>query len=199
MPRPGVLDEPTRQALLRDVQQLLPPHERAFAVVYDEAKGMVFASATDGNVYYRRYPENDAWRILGADEDEACVPYHVRQAQRQREAASGGADTGGADTDKARSGDGSAGADNANAAAANTADAWEEAEARFAEFYISHAHERPWPICSERLLGKPPCSNHAVVLIYNCGRYHALCAMHAHEYLAVHPTAELRTECSWWR
>jgi hypothetical protein len=197
MPRPGILDEPTRQALLRDVQQLLPPHERAFAVVYDKTKRMVFASATNGNVYYRRYPETDTWRILGAvDPDEACVPYHVRQARRQREAS------GGADTDKARSdvgGDGSAGTDNASDDAAAAADAWEEAEARFAEYYISHAHERPWPICSARLQSGLSCSSHAAVLVYNCGRYHALCVVHAHEFVAVHPTAELRTECAWWQ
>jgi hypothetical protein len=192
MPRSGVLDEPTRRALLRDVQQLLPPHERAFAVVYDEAKRMVFASATDGNVYCRPYPgDSDSWRILGADPSEACVPYHVRQAQRQREAASGGADT-----DKACSdigGDGSAGANSASAAASAVADTWEEAEARFAEYYIAHAHERAWPICDEGRQGGIGCISNAAVKIYNCGRYHVLCAIHAREFVAFHPTAQLCT------
>jgi hypothetical protein len=197
MPRSGVLDEPTRRALLRDVQQLLPPHERAFAVVYDEAKRMVFASATDGNVYCRPYPgDSDSWRILGAvDPSEACVPYHVRQAQRRREAASGGADT-----DKACSdigGDGSAGANSASAAASAAADTWEEAEARFAEYYIAHAHERPWPICCTTWTSER-CESLAVVMVTcrTCypARYLALCMEHARDFFCIHPTAQVRTE-----
>jgi hypothetical protein len=213
MPRPGTIDESVRRALLREVQQLLPPHERAFAIVYDEAKRMVFASATDGNVYYRRYPQADTWRILGAEsDDDARVPYHVRQARRRREAESDGEPgTNGAhrtdgahDTDGAHngahsaSGNGSTSADNASSTATSAEDVWEEAEARFAEFYIAHAHERPWPICSARLQGGLSCSSNAVVLISHCGRYHALCAIHAYEFLATNPTAKLRTEFPAW-
>jgi hypothetical protein len=208
MPRHNTIDESTRRALLRDVQQLLPPHERAFAVVYDEAKRMVFASATNGNVYYRRYPAADTWRILGAESDvDACVPYHVRQARRQREAESDGEpDTDGAhngahDTDGAHSASGndSASADSASSTATSAEDVWEEAEARFAEFYITHAHERPWPICYAGLRTGLSCSSHAVVFVYDRGRYYALCAVHAYEFLATSPTAELRTEFpTWW-